>query len=276
MPPFTHSIEDLDALLLTLQNTLGIVVTDEQRSDLFERVEILLVTHQLDSLASLASCLQENQAPAIRTEMLDALSQSQSSWDFSSVNIKLLCDYILLQLDDNARIWMAGCGQGQLAYLVAMEIAALERNNGTEKNFEIIATDAFHSNIDHARSAIYGEQQLKELREDYKKMFIVPDNKKGSGQVKEKIRQRLILRQCDLHDDVQSLKLCNSGSVDLIIAPESLAYYSSKIKADILQRMSAVLKPGGILLTGNNQPVMSAANVLERVERSGGVFYRKK
>ena len=64
--------------------------------------------------------------------------------------------------------------------------------------------------------------------------------------------------------------------MDLIICLESLAYFSSSIKADILKRLAAMLKSGGIFLSGYGQNMMLASSGLERVDHPAGVFYRQK
>lgn len=271
MSPSTHNIEDLESLLVTLQNSLGVVAPDEQRAELIERIEPLLVAHQLDSLTALATCIKDNQAENIRAEILDALSRSQSSWNLDPENKALLHEYVFSQLPADARVWIVGCGNGQLAYSVMMELAVYEHNNGVSKNFEIIATDVSQENIRFAESAIYSKKQLKDLPDDFRKLFIVPNGEGGGGQVKDKIRQRLSFRQCDLHEDTQSVE-----AVDLIICPEVLAYYSNDMKGEILHQLAAQLKSGGILLPGNNQSIMFRGNAFERVEHPAGVFYRQK
>lgn len=265
-----QSIEDVESLLVVLQNSLGIVVPDEQRGELSARIEPLLVTHQLDSLSLLASCIRENKVETIRSEILDVLSRSQSNWELCRENQNLLCDYIFSQLPNGARIWIAGCGTGQLAYFVAMELAVYEHNSGAATDIEIIATDVSQDNIKYAESALFSNQQLKGLREDYKKLFTVPDERIGGSHVKEKIRQRIKFSQRDLTDGLQSLE-----PFDVIICPEVLAYFSHELKADILQRLAALLKSGGIFLPGNNQGMISLANILERVEHPSGIFYRQ-
>ena len=271
MSSVSHDIEDFESLLLTLQNSLGVVVPDEQRGDLVERIEPLLATHQLDSLASLAASIQADQAEEIKSEVLDAISHGQSSWDLSPEIKSILHGYVFSELSDNARVWIVGCGQGQLAYSVAMEVAAYEQATSTDKNFKLIATDILSDNIKYAESATYSKQQLKGLREEYKKLFVTLDAKDGSGKIKEKIRQSLSFSQYDLNDDFQSLE-----PVDLIICPETLVYFSNDIKAGILKRLSGLLKAGGIFLAGSNQTIMSSGNGLERVEHPAGIFYRQK
>jgi len=266
-----HNIDDYESLLVALQNVLGVVVPDAQRSCLVERVEPLLSNYKLDSLASLAESLQGEQAGEIRSSVLEAISQRQSGWALSPTMLNVLHKYVFAQLPEKARIWVVGCGQGQLAHAVAMEIAEYENKSGETKNFQLFASDSSQSDVNQAESATYSAQQLSGLSEKYKKLYTTVNSTDNSWQVKDKIRQNAHFSQCDLTEDFQSI-----GAMDLIICPEVLVYFSNGVKAGILQQFSTLLNSGGILLTGSNQAVTPFTDGLEYVEHPVGVFYRQK
>ncbi len=272
----SHEIDDYESLLVALQNVLGVVVPEAQRSCLVERIEPLLVDYQLDSLATLAQRLQSESAKNkaaddVRTAVLQAISQRHSGWVFSSSVLHILNKYIFAQLPEAARIWIVGCGQGQLAYSVAMEIAEYENKNNVSKNFSIVATDSTQQDIQYAERSIYSAGQLSDLREAYKQRYTTVDADGGGWKVKDKIRQSVHFSQCDLTQDFQSM-----AAVDLIICPETLVYYSNGVKAGILKQFATLLNAGGILLLGSNQSIGSNTDDFERVEHSAGVFYRQK
>ena len=267
----SHNLDDLESLLVTLQNTLGVVVPDEQRSSLIDRITPLLSTFQLDSLTSLAENLENSESDALKSMVLDVVSQPQLSWSLSTEIKDVLNNYIFSQLPENGRVWVVGCGQGQLAYAVVMEAVEYEHKDSKVKNLQFFASEVSSADIKYAESGTYNKQQMKGLSEEHKKLFMLSNDKTGNMQVKEKIRQKLSFSQCDLTHDLQS-----PGQMDLIICPEALVYFSNEMKANILQQCSDLLNSGGIFLTGNNQMLMPAVANLERVEHSSGVFYRKK
>ncbi len=267
----SQNIDDLESLLVILRDSLGVVVADEQRSSLVERIEPLLAEYKLDSLASLAQCIQGGQADEIKSGLLDAISQSQPGWELSDEIKGVLHNYIFAELPEKARLWIAGCEKGQLAYSVAMEVAKYEQETGINKNLQLIATGVSQNDISYAQSATYSKQQLAGLSDENTKLFVTLNDSGDQGQIKEQIRQLVSFKQCDLTEDFQSL-----GAMDLIICPKVLVYFSSDIKADIIRQFSALLKSGGIFLTDNTQAIMSSANGLERVQHPAGIFYRKK
>ncbi len=267
----SHSIEDYESLLVAMQNVLGVTVPDAQRSCLLERVDTLLSNYKLDSLVSLAEILQSSQGDEVKTSLLNAISQGHSGWELSPSISRVLHDYVFAQLLENARIWIVGCGQGQSAYALAMQITEYENKSNGNKNLKVFATDIAQGDIQQAESAKYSLQQISGLSEEYKKLYTTPDVTADSFTIKDKIRKNIHFSQCDLTQDFQSL-----GAMDLIICPEILVYYSNGVKAGILSQFSDLLNSGGIFLTGSSQAVTPFTSNFEQVRHSAGVFYRQK
>jgi len=267
--PVSHNIEDYESLLVSLQNVLGVVVPDAQRRCLVERVEPLLAEYKLDSLASLAQSLHSGEH-SVKSSILQAISQRQSDWALGTGMLKVLHNYVFDRLAEDARIWIVGCGQGPLAYALAMEISEYENRSGESKNFQLFASDNSLQDIKQAESATYSAQQLLGLSEEYKKLYTAADVQ-GGQVVKDRLRKNLHFSQCDLTEDFQSI-----GAMDLIICPEILVYFSNGVKAGILKQFSTLLKSGGIFLTGSNQAVTPFTDGFEYVEHPAGIFYRQR
>jgi len=272
MPSATsHHIDDYESLLVALQNVLGVVVPESQRSCLVERVEPLLSDYNLESLASLAQHLQGEKAENIKSSVLDVISQRHSSWLLNPVMVAVLQNYIFQQLPDQAKVLIVGSGHGQLAYAIAMQLAEYENLNKNKKQVELLAVDSSQNAIKYAKQASYSAQELTGLSEELKKLYFTNSDGTERSTVKDKIRQLVTFDQCDLTKDFQSI-----GLVDLIICPEVLVYFSNGVKAGILEQFSTLLKGGGIFITGGNQAVTPLMQGFERVEHPSGVFYRKK
>ncbi len=266
----SYNIDDYESLQVSLQHVLGVVVPEAKRKQLVNRLQPVLSSFGLDSLASLAEALQAGQADTLRSRVLDVLSQRQPDWSVSPEIKNVLHNYVFEQLPENARIWVVGCGQGQLAYAIAMELAEYEEKHDDAGKVQITATDNLSGDIKQAELAIYDSQQMDGLSEEYiKKYTSLHDG--DSWQIKDKIRQRVSFSQCDLMADFQSM-----APLDLIICPDVLVYFSNGVKAGILKQFSSVLKSGGILLSGTNQAVIPFSQGFERVNHPAGVFYRQK
>jgi len=265
----SSGIDDYEPLLLALQDELGVVVPEIQRVSLLERIQTLLDVHDLDTFAALAECISGDDE--IKSQVLDVISQRQSGWALSAPIINVLHKYVLEQLPKNARVWIVGCGQGQMAYALAMEMAQHEHATGENKDIHIIATDHSAAAIEQAKKAVYTEHQLEALKDEYKNLYTAATNNGSGRQIRERITEKLSFSQCSLKEDFSSLDM-----MDLIICPDVLVYYSNGVKGSILSRFADQLKSGGIFLTGSNQAVVPFSQDFERVEHPAGIFYRKK
>lgn len=268
-PATPHMIDEYESLLVALQEVLGVVVPDGKRKQLSAGLTPLLSIHNLASFDELAAKLLERQ-PDLVADVLDAITRCSSGWNFSEDIKKLLHKYILARLPENARIWVVGCGRGQLAYSVAMEIANHERISGKSNNMQIIASDIPADDIKSGEPGIYSNIQVADLGEDYKRVYLTQVDGKN-WQMKEKVRQRVKFMPADLTKNFQHL-----GHMDLIICPDVLVYFSNGVKASVLSQFSSLLKPGGILLTGNDQIHLPAVSGFERVDHPAGTFYRQR
>jgi len=272
MPPaVSHKIDDYESLLLALQSVLGVVVPEAQRRCFVSRVEPLLVEYKLDSLASLAGSLRDNQAEDIRTSVLEVISHRHTDWALCPTLVNVLHKHVFARLPENAKIWLVGCGQGQLAYALAMEIAEYERKTTELKNLQLFASDITGGDIKQAELASYDAQQLSGLSEAFKQAYTAVNAAADSWNIKDKISRNIHFSQCDLTQDFQSI-----GEMDLIICPEVLVYYSNGVKAAILQQFSTLLKSDGIFLTSSNQAITPFTESFERIEHPAGAFYRRK
>lgn len=267
----SHTIDDYEPLLVALQNVLGVVVPEGQRNNILERIEPLLTEYKFDSLPALAKGLQSDSSGDIRSKVLDIISQRQTSWQLSPEMTKVLQDYVFGQLAENARIWVVGCGQGQLAFSIAMEVAEYANKTNDSRKLRIFATDGSASNIKQAESAIYTDGQLNTLSGAYKKLYTSKMSQSDGYQLKGRVTEFVSFAQCNLTEDFQSL-----GKMDLIICPDALVYFSNGIKDRILRQFSSLLKPGGIFLIGSNQTMIPGSDGFERVNHASGVFYRRK
>jgi len=259
-----------ESFQIALQHALGVVVSGVQRSHLLATMEPLLSNYKVDSFLSLAERLQARDAD-VCADVLNVVSQRQPDWSFNDEIKNILHKYIFAQLQDKASIWVVGCGHGQLAYLLLMDIVKYENESGKNKNFQLLASDVLEDDLKIAGKAAYGMQQLAALPDEDKKYFFTMDQHTDSGCIKDMFRQQITFSQCDLRKNFQSL-----GEMDLIVCPDVLVYFSNAVKVGIFKQFADILKPGGILLTGANQAVKPFTDDFELVEHPAGMFYRLK
>jgi chemotaxis protein methyltransferase CheR len=264
------SVEEFEPLLVAIEDTLGIVVPEEQRSMLMQRVISVMKRFSLKTHASLAEKLRLDQRGQVATELLTALSMYTPGWYITPENHQLLHDYVFDQLSDGSRLWLVGCGRGELAYAMAMELDDFEHQHGIKKNIEIIATDTTSAVVEHAGKGVYDVSEVSGLRAEYRNLYLATTSNKDEFEVKARIRDRLQFVACDVVRDCPV-----RGKFDVIFCPEILAYFSNGMKALVLNNLAAHMQSGAILIPDAHQ-VLPADAPFERVDIDAGRFYRRK
>ncbi len=282
----TEQVDEYQSLILAFQDALGILITDQQRASVLVKLSHVMQSRKLASVRELANKMLQPEECPLNSDILEAITVAEPAW-FKYPHIShLLHHYVLDNITRNAatksaRIWVAGCGDGSLAYSVAMDIAEYQRGNGRQDPIEVIATDVSGDAIKRAQDGVYSRLQLTGLSGNLRTSYMVKQDhvpadvllESGLSDehwaVSDKIRDLVSFKHCDLMDDFSDI-----GEVDVIICPELLVYFSNSHRSELLEKLSAQLVSGGIFLTSEDQPVLSSA--LERVDHPAGLFYRQK
>ena len=258
-------------LQLVLQNDFGIVLGDERRSHIAARLKPVIDEFVTNDLNGLANRLSDEKSPELRNAVLLAITSYATIWFEPAEIFALLADYVLPGLMDkrSARIWVVGCGSGALPYSVSMAVTEAQKQAGRKLAVEIVTTDIDESILTQAREAVYDQSALRNLDESRMHKYMTAEGE--SRRVNDDIRSRITFKTCNLLDDISGM-----GHFDVVICVDTLMYFSVALKRHILDGISELLAPSGILLVGANETVISLCRDFDRVEIDAGVFYRQK
>jgi chemotaxis protein methyltransferase CheR len=163
------------------------------------------------------------------------------------------------------RVWSAGCSTGEEAYSIAMvmhaQSAALA---GRERR--ILATDIDTDVLDFALRGTYAGERLRGLPPRFQSpLFVRPE---GAGiAVSDAVRELIVFRTLNL---IRPWPF--KGPFDVIFCRNVLIYFAAEIRAGLIDRMAALLRPGGVLYLGHSESIMGAHPMLLA---EGQTIYRK-
>ena len=273
----SRQMDDYQTLALAFQDVFGVVITEDQRLGILARLNRVMQAFELDHAVELAEKMRRN-IHRLNTEILRAISEEDPKWFKHPGISRLLREYLLAHLPEEAVIWVVGCGEGSVAYSHAIDMAEAARDKGLACKPAIIATDVSPQRLEVARRGCYRAADLQGVadevlttwlskREDLNEEF--GDPRGDVWQIKPAIREMIEFRVCNLLEE--SLP---GASIDAIICPDTLLYFANAQRGEILYRLARSLKPGGVMLAGEDQTIVSDA--FERVHHPAGLFYRKK
>jgi chemotaxis protein methyltransferase CheR len=171
----------------------------------------------------------------------------------------------------NLRIWSAGCSTGDEPYSIAMAVDSLLANR-RDWNVEIFGTDINLQALDKARTGAYTDWSFRVIDDDRKHAYF--DGSSGQWVLKRRIRNAVRFGALNLiHDKFQ---LAGIRDMDLILCRNVFIYFKHYSIQSVLDKMVAVLRPGGYLLTAHGELHGQEPAQLEALCYPESSVYRKR
>jgi chemotaxis protein methyltransferase CheR len=210
-------------------------------------------------------CKRLHSDPDLRGALLRLVTINVSEFFRDPAQFVLLQDIVLPDLaarNQSVRIWSAGCSHGEEPFTIAI----LCERAQIGARVDILATDIDAESLATARAGgPYTAQQLRKMP-----ARLVPEyfNQSPRGyMLRESTRRRVRFLKHDLLSDPAPHQF------DLIVCRNVTIYFTQEVKAQLIRRFFASLRPGGYLFIGGAESLLGAE--AEGFSRIAGNFYRK-
>jgi len=271
-PAAQKKSDDYQVLLVVLQEMLGVVIGDENHARLRQKLEPIMAEHGYGSYNKLAEALREEPSGDLRSSVLQSITTHSSQWFTYPEISTLLQEYVLPgiinQNKKDYRIWIVGCGRGQMAYSMAMATEEFRQQHSMTCNVKFVATDLSEYEISQAAAGRYDASMLTGLPLAYKQKYMSAHN--DQWEIDQALRSTVRFKVCNLLESFN-----NMGRFDLIICPDVMVYFSNDVKSEILSEFAELLDPSGMLIVGASEPVVPFCKKFELVNHAAGIFYRQ-
>lgn len=271
-PAAQNKADEFQVFLQAMQDTMGVVVDEENQSSVNKKLAPVLKSNGYKTVAELAAGVRAEDAHDLRLSVLQAITERDAEWFAYPEITSLMNDYVLPGLINqdiaNFRIWMVGCGQGQIVYSLAMIIDSFGKQYGMGCNIEIVACEMSEEAVRRAAAGRFDSSMLLGLPESYRKQYMTEDD--DTWEVDSSLRSMIHFATCDLLEGVGYMGRC-----DLIVCPDELIYFSNDVKSEILDGFADLLDASGMLIVGANESVTPFCNRFELVNHESGTFYRQ-
>jgi chemotaxis protein methyltransferase CheR len=250
--------EEFAAFAKVLKERSGIVLTRDKEYLLESRLLPVARQHNRDSLSALARDLAVPGSP-IEKDVIEAMTTNESFFFRDAGVFERFGSVVMPALiaarakEKKIRIWSAACSSGQEAYSLAMMLSEPTLLPAGWQ-FEILGTDLATKMVERARAGTYNHFEIqrglpvRHLAKHFTKNGDI-------WTISEKIRGCATFRPFNLLQDFAGL-----GQFDVIFCRNVLIYFDLKTKADILQRMSKLLRPEGFLFLGGAETVVGVTD----------------
>lgn len=262
---------DFDILSGVIYKRAGIVLSREKEYLLESRLMPLVRSHGFGGLDELAGQVRNGGDEALLREVTEAMTTNETLFFRDIKPFDQFRDVIVPYLLANRspshpiRIWSAAASTGQEAYSLAMVIKELG-GEFARRRIEILGTDLSREALDKARVGIYSQFEIqrglpiKMLMKYFKQTNEI-------WQIDSALRAMVNFRELNLLDDFSAL-----GKFDIVYCRNVLIYFDKETKADILNRISAVLRPDGFLGLGGAETIIGVTDAFRRVPDHRGLY----
>jgi len=148
-----------------------------------------------------------------------------------------------------ARIWSAGCSDGEEPYSLAMLLAEMKLLNSAY----MLGTDCRIDAIRRAREGCYDSRALRDVPQRWVQRYFAPDSR--GWKISAELRSAIAWRTADV------LSVHEPGSWDMIFFRNVAMYMRTEVAARLWERLEQSLRPGGYLVLGKAERPVGAARL---------------
>lgn len=260
-----------------LEIQCGIVLGANKQYLVKSRLIPLIAQFNLASLADLIQQAMSSHNRQLRTLVIDAMTTNETLWFRDGYPFELLSHKLfpeMLESKKNLKIWSAASSSGQESYsigMIALEYKKMKPASGL--NVQITGTDISDSMLAQCKSGEYDVLALSRGLSDERKRIFFDRVNDGSSKmrIKPEVKNMTNFRRFNLLDSYALM-----GKFDIIFCRNVLIYFSSDVKARILNQFANALNPGGYLILGASESLTGLTDNFEMVRCNPGIIYKLK
>jgi chemotaxis protein methyltransferase CheR len=267
------SLENYKFLQQEIYRESGIVLDHDKHYLLESRLNPVMRGANLATLNDLCTRLRMRVNSELTQQVMEALTTNETLFfrdmaPFDAVRTRMLPELMeRLPPTQPLNIWSAAASSGQEAYSIAM---LLQERGLTTRSIQILGTDISEQILETARLAKYVQF---EVNRGLPAMYLVKYFQREGldWRLKDSVRNMVKFRRFDLRQPMSAL-----GRFHIIFCRNVLIYFDQETKIKILNQIATVLEPGGYLLLGGAESILSLQDRFERLPDRTTAIYRKK
>ncbi len=163
-------------------------------------------------------------------------------------------------------VWSAGCSTGEEAYTLAIVLAENARGGS-----RVVGSDISRRGLATAQQAVYGASSFRATPDAMRERYFEPVAG-SSWRVHEAIRRMCNFVHLNLLDTARFGEI---GAVDAIFCRNVLMYLSTQARRRVVEGFYEALAPGGYLLLGHSESLISVSTRFDLVNLTTDLVYRK-
>ena len=270
-PPQEPNEAELGALrdvIAQLRLQTGHDFWNYKRPTVLRRIARRISVHELPDLIAYSHFLHDN--PAEATALLKDLLISVTGFFRDPEAYKVLEREIVPKLfagkrvDDQVRVWVAGCATGEEAYSMAMLLSEYAAKLAFAPQIQVFATDIDEDAIATAREGFYTINDAVELSAERLSRHFINE---GTGyRVRRELRERVLFA---VHNIIRDPPFAH---LSLATCRNFLIYLNRTAQRRVMEVLHFALSPGGYLMLGSSESIDGASDLFSVMDKEHRIY----
>lgn len=191
---------------------------------------------------------------------VDLLTTNETYFFRESAHFDLLEKELASRKTRGLSVWSAASSFGDEAYSIAMLLADMAQQGRIGNDWSILGTDISDRVLRSASTAVYPTDRLREVSPARLKRYCLRGDGESAGLVKiqPSLTERVRFGQLNLSQPFEDL-----GPFDVIFLRNVLIYFDARTKREVVDRVLAQLRPGGLFFIGTAEGRVSCDTPLK-------------
>ena len=207
-------------------------------------------------------------------EAVDRVAVNETYFFREDYQLRAFAEEILPEIrwqddrDERLSIWSAGCSTGEEPYTISMLI--LENATFADWDVRIVGSDISRKVLHTASQARYRKSALRETSVHRRQRFFREDE--GAWELRDDVTAPVAFARLNL---LEPEPLGLIGEVDVLFCRNVLIYFDTPARERVIDSFYEHLAPGGYLLLGHSESLLSLSTAFELVQLQNDTVYRK-
>lgn len=247
-----------------MYDAVGLSYNESKRSLIQSRLTPRIMKLGLNGFADYIAILQNEEEAAEFQMAVDLLTTNETYFFREPKHYDLLEQELASRKTKGPlSIWSAASSFGDEAYSTAMLLSDMQTAGRISPEWHILATDISHRVLLSAKEGVYPDDRLRAVSAERLRRYCLKGEGPAEGQsmVVDRLRERVQFGQLNLCKPFEGL-----GPFDVIFLRNVLIYFDAKTKSEVVDRVLATLKPGGLFFLGTAEGRVPCKTPLQTVQ----------
>jgi chemotaxis protein methyltransferase CheR len=246
------------AISALIYETIGLSLNASKKSLVSSRLGPRIQRLGLGGYDDYLALLHDDAEAAEFQMAVDLLTTNETYFFREPAHYQVLEQELAARSSKNAplAVWSAASSFGDEAYSTAMLLADMQQAGRIGADWNILGTDISHRVLLAAKEAVYPEDRLRNVSPERLRRYCLRGEGPAQGQamIQPKLRERVRFGQLNLCKPISGI-----GPFDVVFLRNVLIYFDAETKRQVVDRVVATLRPGGLFFLGTAEGRVPAA-----------------